>query len=84
MNLSDSIGSHNENSCNPKNIKSTELSCEPFPFVRVDFYERNGEPILGELTFTPYFGMANYYSKEGCLWLGEKIALPEPYGKHFE
>lgn len=24
-----------------------------FPFVRVDFYEINGKPILGELTFTP-------------------------------
>lgn len=67
-----------------KMIECSKQLCEPFPFVRVDFYERNGEPILGELTFTPYFGMANYYSKEGCLWLGEKIALPEPYGKHFE
>lgn len=25
----------------------------PFPFVRVDFYEINGKPIFGEMTFTP-------------------------------
>lgn len=26
---------------------------EPFPFVRVDFYEINGKPVFGEMTFTP-------------------------------
>lgn len=25
----------------------------PFPFVRVDFYDINGKPILGEMSFTP-------------------------------
>ncbi len=25
----------------------------PFPFVRVDFYEVNGKPFFGEMTFTP-------------------------------
>lgn len=25
----------------------------PFPFVRVDFYEINGAPVFGEMTFTP-------------------------------
>ena len=25
----------------------------PFPFVRVDFYEVNGKPVFGEMTFTP-------------------------------
>ena len=25
-----------------------------FPYVRVDFYEENGHPVFGELTFTPY------------------------------
>ncbi len=24
-----------------------------FPFVRVDFYEVNGKPVFGEMTFTP-------------------------------
>lgn len=26
---------------------------EPFPFVRIDFYEINNKPIFGEMTFTP-------------------------------
>lgn len=34
-----------------KNIAS-KLS-EPFPFVRIDFYEINDTPIFGEMTFTP-------------------------------
>ena len=25
----------------------------PHPFVRVDFYEVNGKPVFGEMTFTP-------------------------------
>lgn len=25
----------------------------PFPFVRVDFYDIDGKPIFGEMTFTP-------------------------------
>ena len=25
----------------------------PFPFVRVDFYEIDGKPVFGEMTFTP-------------------------------
>lgn len=29
------------------------IFAKDFPFVRVDFYEINGKPILGELTFTP-------------------------------
>lgn len=29
-----------------------ELS-NPFPFVRIDFYEYNNQPIFGEMTFTP-------------------------------
>lgn len=28
---------------------------KPFPFVRVDFYEVNGKPVFGEMTFTPGF-----------------------------
>lgn len=31
---------------------SSKLS-QPFSFVRVDFYEINGKPVFGEMTFTP-------------------------------
>ena len=41
----------------PKNfemmLEIAEKLCEPFPFVRVDLYNKNGEIIFGELTFTP-------------------------------
>lgn len=68
----------------PEMIKYAQTLCPDFPYVRVDFYERGGKPILGELTFTPYFGMAYYYSEEGCKWLGDKLNLPEKYQSHFE
>ena len=66
-----------------KMIEYAKQLSHPFPFVRVDFYDRDGEPILGELTFTPFYGMARYYSKEGNAWLGSKLQLPEKYPGHF-
>lgn len=36
-----------------KMLKAAEKLSEPFPFVRVDFYEINRRPIFSELTFTP-------------------------------
>ena len=33
-----------------------EMISKPFPFVRADFYLERGEPIFGELTFTPCGG----------------------------
>lgn len=35
-----------------KMLKYAELLSKPFPFVRIDFYEVKGKPILGEMTFT--------------------------------
>lgn len=47
---------------------ATDLSA-PFSFVRVDFYDINGKPIFGEMTFTP--GMqetsTEFSKKLGCL-----------------
>ncbi len=36
-----------------KMISIAEKLSEEFPFVRVDFYEVDGKPIFGEMTFTP-------------------------------
>ena len=33
--------------------KAAKVLSEGFPFVRVDFYQINGKPIFGEMTFTP-------------------------------
>lgn len=41
---------------------SKKLSRE-FPFVRIDFYESHGKPILGEMTFTPSACMGKYTDK---------------------
>lgn len=48
---------------------------KPFPFVRADFYNVDGKPIFGELTFTPAAGMATYYTDYGANYLGELLKL---------
>lgn len=47
-----------------------------FYFVRVDFYEVNGQLYLGELTFTPGNGFFHYKNKEDDLKIGEMLTLP--------
>ncbi len=49
---------------------------KPFPFVRVDFYDYNGVPIFGEMTFTPTGGLAKYYRNDVEQMLGDWIILP--------
>lgn len=56
----------------------------PFPFVRVDFYEINDKPILGELTFTPGAGFATFHSEEGDQYLGNLITLPPRYKGNYD
>lgn len=45
---------------------------KPFPEVRVDFYIVNGNPVIGELTFTTGYG---YFTDEYYDYLGKKIDL---------
>ena len=51
-----------------------ELS-KNFIFVRVDFYEVNGQLYLGELTFTPGNGFFHYKNKEDDLKIGKILNL---------
>lgn len=65
----------------PKNLQkmiqySKKLS-KPFPFVRVDFYEVNGDLIFGELTFYPANGYIDFTRKEDDLLWGKWLKLPE-------
>ncbi|PAV31086.1 hypothetical protein CIL05_00040 [Virgibacillus profundi] len=65
----------------PRSLKrmidySRKLS-KPFPFVRVDFYDYNDKPILGEMTFTPAAGMATHYTDDALIEMGDMINLPE-------
>jgi len=50
---------------------------EPFPFVRVDFYDVNSRPVLGEMTFTPSAGMWSFYNNYGQHYMGSFFRLPE-------
>ena len=47
-----------------------------FPFIRVDFYEMNGHPYFGELTFFPTSGVGGFSPKEWNYILGDLIKLP--------
>lgn len=45
---------------------------EPFPEVRVDFYEIGEKPVIGELTFTTGYG---YFTYDYYLILGNKLDI---------
>lgn len=47
-----------------------------FPLVRVDLYEIAGEPVFGELTFSPAAGTDKTYGPEFQREMGDWITLP--------
>ena len=61
----------------PLMIKAGEILAKPFPFVRVDFYEVDGNPIFGEMTFTPAAGIITFFTDEFLKELGGYIELPK-------
>lgn len=63
--------------CYDEMITIAKKLSKPFPFVRVDFYDLNGKPILGEMTFTPAGCAARYYNENGLKMLGNMIQLPK-------
>lgn len=62
-------------------IKCAEKLAEPFPFVRVDFYETGDRFYVGEMTFYSGGGILPFTPKEWDYKLGEYILLPEIYEK---
>lgn len=48
---------------------------QDFKFVRVDFYEINGQVYLGELTFTPGNGFFKYKNRETDIMVGDMLKL---------
>jgi len=50
-----------------------EILSADFPYVRVDFYEEDGKPVFGELTFTPY----HLQTKKSLVELGKLINLDD-------
>jgi hypothetical protein len=65
--------------CFDEMIKYAEILTAPFPFVRLDLYDYNGKPILGEMTFTPGAAMNDNFSDAGLQLLGEMLKLPAKY-----
>ena len=59
-----------------KMLKYSQLLSMNIPFIRVDFYEVNGLPYFGELTFFPTSGVGGFYPKEWDGVFGEMISLP--------
>ena len=58
-------------------VKLAEKLAEPFPFVRVDFYEIGDRIMLGEMTFYSGGGLLPFAPSEWDRRLGDKIPLPE-------
>jgi hypothetical protein len=52
--------------------------CEPFPFVRVDFYEFENKIIFGELTFVPTGGHHAVQTTVNGKTMGEMLSLTKP------
>lgn len=46
------------------------------PFVRIDFYEVQGQVLFGEFTFYDYAGFRSFQSQKQDLMLGDMIHLP--------
>lgn len=59
-------------------LEYSRVLSKGIPFVRVDWYEIDGNPVFGELTFTPSAGFDNTYSDEFLIELGDQLILPPP------
>lgn len=62
-------------SCLNEMLEYAKVLSKPFEFVRVDFYNLDGKPIFGELTFTPARCSASYYNDEGSKILGDMLKI---------
>lgn len=58
-----------------KMIDIAEKLSKPFPEVRVDLYDVNGQVYFGELTFTSLGGMMLYYTPKALQEMGSHINL---------
>lgn len=70
---------HGELLPKPKNLERmidvAETLAKPFPCVRVDLYNIDGKIYFGELTFTSYGGLQDFYTDEFQKLAGSKIDL---------
>lgn len=59
-------------------LRVARALARPFPFVRVDMYENQGQIKIGELTFYPDNGTAPFEPREWDYVFGQRLRLPEP------
>ncbi len=58
-------------------VELAQKLAEPFPFVRVDFYEAQGKLYVGEMTFYPGGGILGFDPPQWDAKMGEYIDLPK-------
>lgn len=85
-------GYHDVKNCNHKSLRNVlkpqsleqmiecaEKLSRGIPFVRIDFYEINGNPIFGEMTFSPAAGFYVYDVDIDGHSMGDYIDLGKDY-----
>lgn len=63
-------------------LEVAEKLSEPFPVVRCDLYNLNGKIYFGEMTFTSYGGIMDFYSDEFLKKAGSEIDLTKEMQSH--
>lgn len=58
-----------------KMVEYSSILSKHVPYVRVDWYDVDGNPVFGELTFTPAGGFQQFYSKNYLLELGTQMDI---------
>ena len=61
--------------CFDEMLRCSRVLSAGIPFVRMDFYDFDGKPIFGEMTFTPAGCNADYYTEEGQKMLGNMLSI---------
>ena len=56
-------------------LNAASILSKEFPLVRVDFYEIEGKPVFGEMTFTSDAGCIKYLTEEFLLKIGQMVDL---------
>ena len=62
-------------------LEFSKILSKDIPFVRVDWYEINGELYFGELTFYPGNGYEEFTPEEWDYKIGDMIDLSKAYNK---
>lgn len=68
--------------CLNEMLDTARKLAKPFPYVRVDFYWVDNKLYLGELTFTPYGNIMEYYKDDVLDSMGELLILPKKWNNN--